>query len=208
MMDARSQRSALAELVAESGESYAALSRLIGRNAAYLQQFVTRGSPRQLAERDRALLARYFGVPEARLGGREVPGLVEVPRLDVSASAGPGGLVEGEPQRRPGALAPALFRALRVRPAAASMIRVEGDSMAPTLESGDEILVDRDQNRLVGRGAIYVVRVDGALMVKRLRVAVGGVEVASDNPEYPAVVRNAAEVEVVGRVVWLSRALL
>ena len=31
-------------------------------------------------------------------------------------------------------MAPALLRALRVRPAAASMIRVEGDSMAPTLE--------------------------------------------------------------------------
>lgn len=207
-MDARSQRSALADLVARSGESYAALSRLIGRNAAYLQQFVTRGSPRQLAERDRALLARYFGVPEAMLGGPEVPGLVEVPRLDVGASAGPGGLVEGEAQRRPGALAPALFRALRLRPAAASMIRVEGDSMAPTLESGDEILVDRDQNRIAGKGAIYVVRIDGVLMVKRLRVAVGGIEVVSDNPDYPAVVKRASEVEVVGRVVWLSRALL
>ena len=207
-MDTHAQRAALAELTVERGESYAALSRLIGRNAAYLQQFVTRGSPRQLSERDRALLARYFGVAEARLGGPAVAGLIEVPRLDIGASAGPGGLVDDEPHKRPAELTPALFRALRVRPAAASMIRVEGESMAPTLEDGDEILVDRDQNRLGVKGAIYVVRVEGALMVKRLRPAVGGVEVVSDNPDYPAVVRRGGEVEIVGRVVWLSRALL
>jgi repressor LexA len=207
-MDAHAQRAALAELTAERGESYAALSRLIGRNAAYLQQFVMRGSPRTLSERDRALLARYFGVPEARLGGPAVPGLVEVPRLDIGASAGPGGLVEDEPRRRPAELTPALFRALRVRPAAASMIRVEGESMAPTLEDGDEILVDRDQNRLGAKGAIFVVRVDGTLMVKRLRSAVGGVELVSDNPDYPPVLRRAGDVEIIGRVVWLSRALL
>jgi repressor LexA len=207
-MDAHAQRAALAELTAERGESYAALSRLIGRNAAYLQQYVMRGSPRILSEGDRVRLARYFGVPEARLGGPAVPGLVEVPRLDVGASAGPGGLVENEPRRRPAELTPALFRALRVRPAAASMIRVEGESMAPTLEDGDEILVDRDQNRLGAKGAIYVVRVDGTLMVKRLRSAVGGVELVSDNPDYPPVLRRAGEVEIVGRVVWLSRALL
>src|ERR1044072_9039705 len=95
-MDNAAQRSALAALIAQSGESYAALSRLIGRNDAYLQQFVTRGSPRELAERDRALLARYFGVAEARLGGPELPGLVPIVRLDVGGSAGAGGIGGGE----------------------------------------------------------------------------------------------------------------
>ena len=122
------QRSALAALIAEHGASYAALStRLLGRNAAYLQQFVTRGSPRRLAERDRALLARYFGVPEMVLGGPEPVGLVEVARLDVGASAGPGGLVEGEARRRPGVLDPALLRQLGVRAQAASMRQRRGE---------------------------------------------------------------------------------
>lgn len=207
-MDGSAQRAALAALIAEHGASYAALSRLLGRNAAYLQQFVTRGSPRELAERDRALLARYFGVPEARLGGPAPAGLVEVPRLDLGASAGPGGLVDEEPQRRPGAFAPTLLRELRVRPVAASMIRVEGDSMAPTLEHGDEILVDRDRRRVEGRGGVFVLRLDGALMVKRLRLAAGGaIEVTSDNPAYPARLCAADEIEVIGRVAWLARAL-
>jgi hypothetical protein len=207
-MDSTAQRAALADLIAESGESYAALSRLLGRNDAYLQQFVTRGSPRELAERDRGLLARYLGVAEARLGGPEGAGLVEIMRLDVGASAGPGGLVDREARRRSGALDPALLRQLGVRPAAASMIRVQGESMVPTLADGDEILVDRDRCRLAARAALYVLRMDGAVMVKRLRALGADVEVASDNPAFATQVCAAEEVEVIGRVVWLSRALL
>ncbi|MBO9711405.1 LexA family transcriptional regulator [Sphingomonas sp.] len=205
-MDTAAQRAALAALIAEHGASYARLSRLLGRNDAYLQQFVTRGSPRELAERDRALLARYFGVPEVRLGGPEPAGLVEVARLDVGASAGPGGLVDSEARRRPGGFSPELLRALGVRPEAASMIRVAGDSMLPTLEDGDEILVDRDRRRIESDG-IHVARIDGELVVKRLRPTVGGVEVVSDNPDYPVRVYALRDVEVIGRVVWLGRAL-
>jgi hypothetical protein len=207
-MDSAAQRAVLSDLIARSGESFAALSRLLGRNPAYLQQFVMRGSPRELAERDRGLLARYFGVAETLLGGRESAGLVEVTRLDVGASAGPGGLVDGEARRRPGALDPGLLRQLGVRPAAASMIRVAGDSMMPTLADGDEILVDRDRCRLAARAALYVLRVDGVVMVKRLRALGPEIEVVSDNPAYAPRRCAAEETEVIGRVVWLSRALL
>jgi phage repressor protein C with HTH and peptisase S24 domain len=87
------------------------------------------------------------------------------------------------------------------------MIRVEGDSMSPTLEDGDEILVDRDHRRVEARGGIFVLRLDGVLMVKRLRSAVGGVEIVSDNPAYPPRVVPARAIDVVGRVAWLSRAI-
>lgn len=42
-------------------------SRAIGRNHAYLQQFVERGSPVELSERDRRALARAMKVPEQKL---------------------------------------------------------------------------------------------------------------------------------------------
>ncbi|MBQ1500593.1 MAG: S24 family peptidase [Sphingomonas sp.] len=206
-MGPEAQRAALAALVAENGASLSELSRLLGRNLAYLQQYLVRGTPRLLAEADRALLARYFGVAEARLGGPEMAGMVAVARLDVGASAGPGGLVEGEARRRPGSFAPELLRALGVRAEAASMIRVKGDSMAPTLEDGDEILVDRDRRRIEGRGGVFVIRLDGELMVKRLRAGVGGIEVISDNPAWEARIVPAALVDVVGRVAWLGRAI-
>jgi len=206
-MEPAAQRAALEALIAEHGASLADLSRLLGRNLAYLQQYLVRGTPRLLAEADRALLARYFGVPEARLGGPEIEGAIEVPRLDVGASAGPGGLVEGEARRRPGGFSPDLRRVLGVRPEAASMIRVRGDSMAPTLEDGDEILVDRDRRRVEARGGVFVIRLGGELMVKRLRPAVGGVELISDNPEWETRLVPAATLDVIGRVAWLGRAI-
>jgi repressor LexA len=209
IMDPDAQRAALAALIAETGVTFSELSRVLGRNPAYLQQYAMRGSPRLLAEGDRARLARYFGVAESRLGGpAPADGLVEIARLDVGASAGPGRLTEEERARRPGAVSPALLRELRVRPEAASMIRVEGDSMEPTLSDGDEILVDRDRRDVSGRGGVFVVRLDGVLMVKRLRKAVGGVEVVSDNPAYPVRRCKPEALDVIGRVAWLSRAVL
>ena len=82
-------RDTLDRLIRDRGEDYAALSRLIGRNPAYIQQFIHRGSPRRLAENDRKLLARYLGVDESLLGGPAAApvadDLVAVPRLAVEA---------------------------------------------------------------------------------------------------------------------------
>jgi hypothetical protein len=64
-------RATVERLVNQRGESYAAMSRFIGRNAAYLQQFVKRGTPERLPEKERLMLAKYFGVDERRLGARD-----------------------------------------------------------------------------------------------------------------------------------------
>ena len=140
-------RAAVARLAAERGASLSELSRLLGRNPAYMQQYIERGSPRRLSEGDRATLARYLGVSEAALGGPVPRELVAVPRIDARASAGPGGIVEED--RGDGAMRidAALLRQLRVRPGNASVIAVAGDSMLPTLADGDTILVDGGDRR-------------------------------------------------------------
>ena len=61
----------LETLIVDRGEDFASLSRLLGRNAAYVQQFIKRGTPKKLAEDDRRTLARYFGVEETLLGAPE-----------------------------------------------------------------------------------------------------------------------------------------
>lgn len=205
-MEPHDQRAALASLAAERGISLARLSRVLGRNAAYVQQFVARGSPRVLPERDRGLLAAYLGVTEAALGGPA--GLCAVPRFDVAASAGPGGVAEIDVPDTPWHLDPALLARLRVRPAAASMIRVAGDSMLPTLIEGDEILVDSDARTVPVGGGVYVLRHDGVLMVKRLRPAGTRIDILSDNAAVPSLTgieRDA--VTVIGRVAWIGRSL-
>lgn len=205
-MESDDPRAALEALIEQRGESYAALSRLLGRNPAYLQQFVRRGTPRVLAERDRALLARYLGVDETRLGGPPLAKLVRIPRLDIAASAGPGRWIDQE-HARDGGFDPALLRALGVREAAASIIRVAGDSMLPMLAEGDEILVDGDRRAVGARGGLFVLRHDGALMVKRLEPDGDRLAIVSDNRDWPVMRVAARQIEILGRVVWLGRAL-
>ena len=93
-------RRALDELIKERGESYSSVSRLLSRNAAYIQQFIKRGTPRRLPEKERGVLARYFGVDERVLGGPEPQagkgGMRKVPKLAVAASAGFGSFGDGE----------------------------------------------------------------------------------------------------------------
>ncbi len=205
-------RAALRSLVATSaGESLASLSRLIGRNEAYLQQWMTRGTPRVLAEADRALLARYLGVAEAVLGGRVAPfapapalGRVRVLRLDVAAAAGPGAINDGEHPVGEFDFPPRLLRALGVREGPLALIRATGWSMEPGIADGDEMLVDQGDRRVTRAGAVFVLRVDGATLVKRVRRVAGRLVISSDHPDAPPV---TGEAEVIGRVVWLSRAV-
>jgi phage repressor protein C with HTH and peptisase S24 domain len=187
---------------------------LIGRNAAYVQQYVKRGTPRRLGEQDRRILARYFDVPEELLGGPgaaaapTVQPLAMIPQLDVRASAGPGALPGDERPRGHVGFDPSWLRRLGSDPAALSMIRVEGDSMLPTLSDGDEILVDRSDAAARIRDGIYVLRLEGSLLVKRLALdpAGGRLAVRSDNVAYPSWPDcDPAQVDVVGRVVWVGR---
>ena len=209
-------RAALERLIAERGEDYAGLSRLIGRNPAYVQQFIKRGTPRRLAEGDRRLLARYFAVDESLLGGPEQhpptpPSLVPVPRLEVGASAGAGAFDGDERAAAHIAFDPAwLRRVARGAPDQLSIIRVSGDSMVPALADGDDILVDRGDAEARLRDGIYVLRIDGALVVKRVAVnpAARTLSIRSDNPAYPGWPDcDPAAVDIVGRVVWAGRRL-
>ena len=208
-------RLALERLIAERGEDYAGLSRLLGRNSAYIQQYIKRGTPKRLAEQDRHLLARYFGVEEVVLGGPERAAdpraMVAVPSLDVGASAGAGAFDGEEKGEAHIAFAPAWLRRLaHGQPEELSIIRVAGDSMAPTLADGDDILVDRGDGAERVRDGIYVLRIEGALVVKRLAVnpAARTVSIRSDNSAYPGWPDcDPAAVDIVGRVVWTGRRL-
>jgi phage repressor protein C with HTH and peptisase S24 domain len=205
-------RTALQRLIDEKGEDYSSLSRLIGRNAAYIQQYIKRGNPKKLAEDDRRLLARYFGVSEALLGGPDPAApahdVVTVPQLDVGASAGAGAFAGDEQARSRIAFDRKWLRGVSADPKRLSMIRVEGDSMLPTLADGDEILVDGGDASARLRDGIYVLRMDDVLMVKRLAInpAARRVTVKSDNPAYPSWPDcPLTKVDVVGRVVWAGR---
>lgn len=206
-------RKALERLCAERGEDFAGLSRLLGKNPAYIQQYIRRGTPRRLKEEERRKLARYFGVAESLLGAPAEPapsgGLIPVTRSPVRASAGPGAIPNGERGQPYFAFDERWLRALTgAAPSDLSMIRVEGDSMAPTLNDGDDILIDRRACGEQLRDGIYVLRVEDSLLVKRLAIHPLGksLTVQSDNPAYPDWPDcGMDDVHCIGRVIWAGR---
>ena len=164
-------REELDRLIRQRNVGYSAVSRLLNRNPAYIQQFIKRGSPRKLDDEDRRILAQFFGVDEQVLGGPALPmrdGLVEVPILNVDASAGFGAIAESETAHtRFGFDERWLGKLTRAKGPSLSIIHVHGESMEPTLRDGDEVLVDASDQGSRLRDGIYVLRVDDAL-VKRL----------------------------------------
>jgi phage repressor protein C with HTH and peptisase S24 domain len=214
-MSKEDPRALLERLIQERREDYAGLSRLLGRNPAYVQQFIKRGVPRKLAENDRAKLARYFDIDEQLLGGPararpiDASDLVPIPRYRVSAAAGHGAIPGSEDKvAEVGFSARWLEKLSGARPRDLSIIQVKGDSMSPTLSHGDDIMVDMSAARRKLSDGIYVLRRDDALLVKRvaLHPTRSTLTIASDNPAYATWTDCAPdEVDIIGRVIWAGR---
>ena len=207
-------RRELDRLIANSSASYAAISRMIQRNPAYIQQYIKRGTPEYLEERDRRLIAEFFGVDEVLLG--KPPSdfsnqtMVMVPKLDVQASAGLGSALGGEITLSHYGFNRRWLRDISSgKPEKLSIVRVRGDSMVPTLVDGDDILVEQIDGGIL-RDGIYVLQRDDSLLVKRIALgpASGKLTIVSDNPAYPSWNDcDSNDLRIVGRVIWTGRKL-
>lgn len=133
--------------------------------------------------------------------------VLQVAIYDIRASAGAGALVE---DGTPSGWQP--YRASEIdrwRIEDLAVIQVGGDSMWETLHDGDKVLVNRGERRIVKPG-IYILAYEGELLVKRCQRNLndGSVMVSSDNPAYASFKVDDPEVlNVIGRVVWIGRAL-
>lgn len=223
-------RRRLLRLVAEGRTNLRAASLAIERNAAYLHQFIHRGTPRVLAEDDREALAEHLGCsPDLLKHDRSVrrrarpkrppvaphaapKGYSAVPEIDVRASAGPGDWNDDIEQTTDMWLFadPLIRHEFRARPEDLQMITVDGDSMEPLLSGGDRVLIDVSRQVPVPPG-IFVIWDGMGLVAKRIEHVPNSeppkVVLKSLNPEYDSYERPAEKVRVVGRAVWVSRRL-
>lgn len=99
---------------------------------------------------------------------------------------------------------------LKAAPSMLRVMTVAGDSMMPTLNDGDVVLVDMHQRSPVPPG-IFVLHDGIGLVAKRLEhVPMSDpptVRILSDNARYAAYECTADEINIVGRVRWYGREL-
>jgi len=116
---------------------------------------------------------------------------VWVPLYDVYASAGGGEDVWGEEIEQYIPFSRVWLNQKNLHSKNLSCVKVRGDSMEPTLNNGDVILVNTA--RQVGDG-VFVVRIGNLLRVKRLQTLLNGsLKISSDNPIYESETLNPKE---------------
>ncbi len=101
-----------------------------------------------------------------------------------------------------------LHNELHVNPNELRLLFADGESMEPSIRSGDILLVNVSDQRVRIDG-IYVLRLDGVLLVKRLQRLPGNViKVSSDNAVYGPYEITADTLDdfaVIGPVVWVGK---
>lgn len=208
----------LTSLMYEKGISQAELARLIGIKQPSVFKILSgeTRNPKKILEIATALnvdphwLKTGEGDPDPSYRIVEVsepqkPNTVRIDILDVEASAGNGAYLSPTEQ---GLLSQefdlTFFRQQFGRADAKhlKLITVKGDSMAPTLESGDLLYVDISENYFAADG-LYVFTFDGQTFIKRLQKVGKEMLVISDNPTYKEwTFTQDDDVFIHGRVVF------
>ena len=136
---------------------------------------------------------------------------ISIPVLgEVSASMGYGVTIYNEVQTAIYSISRQLAKDLGVSTSQTEMIFAQGDSMMPTIEGGDSLLVDHARKEIYD-GKIYCVRIDGQLYAKRLqKIPPDTVVIVSDNPKYRSFeidLRRCPDYdfEVIGEIRWWGR---
>ncbi|DAA84111.1 TPA: hypothetical protein CPT90_06975 [Candidatus Gastranaerophilales bacterium HUM_3] len=85
-----------------------------------------------------------------------------------------------------------------------SMINASGNSMSPTIDNGDKLIVEHWNGNQIQDNKIYVFCFNNEFFVKRLSKNLDEIIIKSDNPEYRIRTINgksAAELILIGKIV-------
>jgi len=88
-----------------------------------------------------------------------------------------------------------------------SIFKVQGDSMEPTLLSGDLVLVDHSKGATT-RDGLFAITIDREVLIKRIQPLMDSkLLVISDNEKYTALEIEAENIHINGKVIWFAREL-
>jgi phage repressor protein C with HTH and peptisase S24 domain len=87
------------------------------------------------------------------------------------------------------------------------VIKVEGDSMEPSLLEGDTVLINKNANAIGAGGGIFAINWNKMILVKRLQMnpQTEKIIIKSDNSNYDSIVVKPDEIEIEGKVIWYGR---
>ena len=137
---------------------------------------------------------------------------IQIPVLgNVTASMGYGIAIYDEKQTGIYEISSQLAKDIGIVSGKTQMIFASGDSMHPTIEGGDSLLIDTSKKEVYD-GRIYCVRIDGQLYAKRLqKIPPNTIKVISDNEKkYDAFYIDFSksidfDFEVIGEIRWWGR---
>ncbi|MBB6250924.1 LexA family transcriptional regulator [Nitrospirillum iridis] len=216
------------ELREARGLTQEQLGTLIGTDKTVISKLES-GRTR-LSQPRMVLIAASLGCSLAELlepvvAAPPVPGWGQDPSVDVaeidihgdrrsgflaSHDGGPQGFREDEATAQWRFPAAYLSAELQVQAAAVRIVEVRGDGMEPTLLPGDRVMVNlADQSP--SPSGIFALWDGQGVVIKRLEVIMGSyppvIEIRSDNPHHRVYERSAADIDIIGRIVWVGRRL-
>lgn len=86
-----------------------------------------------------------------------------------------------------------------------TIARGRGDSMQPTIQDGDMVMIDRSQRTIREQDAIWALTIGELGMIKRIRAGGERVKILSDNDRVPPDEVHHEEINIVGRVIFIGR---
>lgn len=92
-----------------------------------------------------------------------------------------------------------------------SMINATGNSMSPTIDNGDKLIVEHWQDGQIQDNKVYVFCFNNEIFVKRLSKNLDEIIIKSDNPEYRTRTINGSTVNellLVGKIVGILKSAI
>jgi phage repressor protein C with HTH and peptisase S24 domain len=212
----------VAELMRARGYSQSSLGRDVGVSQATIGKIVTGHS---LNSSYLAKIARLLQTTTAYLEGEvddpaedafipptpaeiaEQMGLIKVEEIDLSLGMG-AGFIDGSHVNSVARWIPEEWVSNFTRSAAPhlSIVKPSGDSMYPTINDRDIVLIDRAHRDIDRQEGIWAMDFGGLGTIKRVRVMPDGkYKLMSDNPQVPEEMVDPNDIFVIGRVAGVFR---
>lgn len=211
MLDNAAMAERVRSAIESSGHTQDAIAQDFGVSVQAVSGWVRTG---KIDKRKLPRLAQLTGkplayfIPDAPAGAPESGDWAEVIGYAQAAALGDGSIPEDYAETHALKFKASSLRRKNLRADKLAVYYGDGDSMEPTIESGDAILFDTSDTRLQD-GKIFMVRYEGHITAKRMVKLGRAWFLSSDNiadPKWrkPVPVDETRDFEVIGRVRWIA----